>query len=113
MTLGETQLPLEIGVDELATMRAAGVAHTILDVREPWEIEICGFEGALEVPLGSLPGRLAEIPGEHPLIVVCHVGQRSLLAADWLRRADHPTARSLRGGVEAWALEIDPEMPRY
>jgi rhodanese-related sulfurtransferase len=113
MTSEADPLPLEVGVHELAALRAEGIAHTILDVREPWEVEICGFEGALAVPLGALPGRLAEIPVEHPLIVVCHIGQRSLIAADFLRRVANPTARSLRGGVEAWAVEIEPEMPRY
>lgn len=113
MTSEAEPLPLEIGVAELAALRAEGAPHTVLDVREPWEIAICGWEGALEVPLRALPDRLAEIPAERQLIVVCHLGQRSLMAADYLRRVANPTAQSLRGGVEAWAVEIEPKMPRY
>lgn len=105
--------PLEIGVAEFAALRDQGTAHVILDVREPWETAICGFEEALEVPLGSLPGRRHEIPQDRPVIVVCHHGQRSLVAADFLRRAGLARASSLQGGVEAWAIEVDPGMPRY
>ena len=105
--------PLEIAVDEFAGMRAEGTEHAVLDVREPWEVELCGFEGAIQVPLAGLPGRVAELPKDRPLIVVCHHGQRSLMAADFLRRAGHQAARSLSGGVEAWAVEIDPRMTRY
>ncbi len=106
-------LPLEIGPAELAKLRAGGAAHTLLDVREPWEIAICGFADALCIPLASLAARQAALPKGQPLVVVCHTGRRSLLAAQVLRRSGFSGATSLRGGVEDWALTIDPTMARY
>lgn len=104
--------PLEIEPTEFVALRERAAPHTVLDVREPWEVAICGFAGALNLPLATLPGRADELPRDRPLIVVCHHGQRSLLATRHLRRLGLPST-NLRGGVDAWALEIDPDMPRY
>ena len=81
-------------------------------MREPWEREICGLPDALLIPLRELPGRLAEVPAERPLVVVCHHGQRSALAMRFLR-SHGIDARNLAGGVDAWAQQLDPDMPRY
>ncbi len=105
--------PIEIDVWAFDTLRREGTRHVVLDVREPWEIEICGFEDAIQVPLGSLPARQDEVPFDVPVIVVCHHGHRSLIAADFLQSTGHILASSLSGGVEAWATEIDPGMQRY
>lgn len=105
--------PLEIDPGDLADLRARGQSHAILDVREPWEVAICGFADGVHVPLAELPGRTDELPRDRPLIVVCHHGQRSLLATRHLRRLGFGRATSLRGGVEAWARDVDPAMPRY
>jgi rhodanese-related sulfurtransferase len=105
--------PLEITPLQLAALREAGAAHAIVDVREAWELEICGFPGALHLPLGELAQRAGELPAERPLVMVCHTGQRSLLATHYLRQAGLGRATNLRGGVEAWALTVDPAMARY
>jgi rhodanese-related sulfurtransferase len=105
--------PLEIAPEELAALRAAGGGHAIVDVREAWEVAICGFPEALHVPLGELAQRVGELPAERPLVVVCHTGRRSLLATRYLRQAGRGRATNLQGGVEAWALSIDPHMARY
>jgi rhodanese-related sulfurtransferase len=105
--------PLEIAPEDLAALRAQGDAHAILDVREAWEVAICGFGEALHVPLGELAQRVDELPAEQPLVVVCHTGRRSLLATRYLRGAGLRRATNLQGGVEAWALSIDPDMARY
>ncbi|HEX6143844.1 MAG TPA: rhodanese-like domain-containing protein [Geminicoccaceae bacterium] len=85
----------------------------VVDVREPWEVLIGGFPEAALIPLGDLAGRVAEVPADRPVVVVCHTGLRSLRAARFLRGQGRPLTSSLRGGVEAWALRIDPAMPRY
>ena len=82
-------------------------------MREPWELAICGFPEALHLPLGELAGREHELPRDRPLIVFCHTGRRSLLATQYLRRLGLSEAVNLRGGVEAYALEVDPSMARY
>jgi len=106
-------LPLEIDPAALAGLRSGPQAYALLDVREPWELAICGFPEALHVPLGELAGREHELPGDRPLIVFCHSGRRSLLATQYLRRLGLNEAVNLRGGVEAYALEVDASMARY
>ena len=106
-------LPIEIAPERLAELQAAGEPVAILDVREPWELEICGFPGAIHIPLGELVGREAELPPDRALVVICHAGRRSLLATRHLRRLGLARTTSLAGGVEGWALTVDPAMPRY
>jgi rhodanese-related sulfurtransferase len=105
--------PLEIDAAELAGLRSGPQAYALLDVREPWELAICGFPEALHVPLGELAGRETELPRDRPLVVFCHSGHRSLLATQYLRRLGVSGASNLRGGVDAYALEVDPSMTRY
>jgi rhodanese-related sulfurtransferase len=105
--------PLEIAPAEFARLRGGAERYAMLDVREPWELAICGFAGAIHVPLGELVGREHELPRDRRLIVFCHSGRRSLLATQHLRRLGVDGAVNLRGGVEAYALEVDPGMARY
>lgn len=107
---------IEISVAEVAARRSAGEKLRLLDVREPWEFEQAHIEGAEHIPLAQIPMQfeiLVEQSGGEELICYCHTGRRSLTAADWLRRAGVPGARSMAGGIEAWSLEVDPAIPRY
>lgn len=106
-------LPLEIAPAELARLRAGAEPYALLDVRQPWEVAIAGLAEAIQLPLGELDGRVHELPRDRPLIVVCHTGRRSLLATQYLRQSGLSRAVNLRGGVEAYALEVDPGMARY
>ena len=106
-------LPVEIAPDMLATLRLEGKPHTVLDVREGWELEICKLRDCLHIPLGDLPQRVSELPNDRPVVVVCHSGRRSLMATRFLRGAGVGLATNLRGGVDAWAIEVDSDMPRY
>jgi len=106
-------LPPEIEPGALAGLRQGAEPYALLDVREPWELEICGFPEAIHLPLGTLAGREHELPRDRPLVVVCHHAQRSLLATRYLRQRGLARAVNLRGGVEAYALEVDPAMARY
>jgi rhodanese-related sulfurtransferase len=85
----------------------------IVDVREPFEWELCRLEGAIHIPLGELPGRLSELDPRREIVTICHHGHRSLRARDILRGAGFSRVRSLKGGLDAWAREIEPDMPRY
>ena len=104
---------LEVGVAAFDAERRAGKPVVLVDVREPFEWEICRIEGSVLVPLGDLPRRFAELDPRTPVVTVCHTGVRSLEAARFLRSRGFAGARSLRGGVAAWASEIDPTMARY
>ncbi|GIL38368.1 rhodanese-like domain-containing protein [Roseiterribacter gracilis] len=102
-----------IEVDELKRRRDAGETFAIIDVREPWEVAIASIPGSVNVPLAQLEARSAEIPNEGSLVVVCHHGGRSAHATTWLRGQGFTSAVNLDGGVDSWARNIDPSMPRY
>ena len=85
----------------------------VVDVRERLERAICRIDGSVAIPLGELPQRLSEIDSSKRIVTQCHTGVRSLHALQVLRAAGFADVRNLEGGIEAWALEIDPEMPRY
>ena len=105
----------QIAPAELAAWRAdsARPAPVLVDVREPWEFDYCRIDGSLSLPLSTLPARLAELPAERELVIVCHHGSRSQHAAQWLARNGFARVHNLRGGVAAWAADVDPEMRRY
>ncbi len=105
--------PLEIAVGDLDAWRRAAQPVAILDVREPWERDICAFDGSIDIPMGELPGRLGELPTDRTLVVVCHHGMRSLKATQWLRAQGRSLACNLQGGIDAWAGQIDTTMKRY
>jgi rhodanese-related sulfurtransferase len=105
--------PLQIAPAGLARLRDGAQPYAVLDVREGWELEVCGFAEAIHLPLGALGGRERELPRDRALVVICHSGRRSLLATRHLRQQGFARAVNLRGGVEAYALEVDPTMARY
>jgi rhodanese-related sulfurtransferase len=100
---------------ELARWRADATRDppVMIDVREVWEYELCRIDGSLLVPLGELGRRVEELPRDRALVMVCHTGRRSQHAAMLLAQAGFADVRNLAGGVEAWAVEIDPAMKRY
>ncbi len=106
-------VPFSIDVETLEGWRREGRDFAILDVREPWEIEICQFEGALNIPLDQLQARARDVPRDKPLVTVCHHGMRSFHAMQFLRRAGVSGAVNLEGGIDAWARKIDPTMGTY
>jgi adenylyltransferase/sulfurtransferase len=85
----------------------------VLDVREPHEWEIVHLDEARLLPLRELPARLREIDPRAEIVTYCHHGARSLEALQILRGAGYGMVRSLAGGIDAWAREVDPGMPRY
>jgi rhodanese-related sulfurtransferase len=102
-----------ISVRELADMRSAGKKHTVLDVREGREFDVCRLEGALHIPMAEVPSQTDNLPTDQLLVVICHHGARSQMVVDFLRGAGFNNAVNLDGGIDAWACDIDPSMPRY
>jgi rhodanese-related sulfurtransferase len=85
----------------------------LLDVREPWEFETCHIDGALAMPMNTIPGRLAELDTEKPIVCICHHGVRSMQVALFLEQHNFTQISNLTGGVNAWAEQVDVTMPTY
>ena len=85
----------------------------LVDVREPWELEVCSFPDALEIPMGQVPARVDEINPDQDVIIVCHHGIRSQRVAYYLQNVGFENLFNVRGGIDAWAREIDPAMAKY
>lgn len=103
----------EVSVGELREALDQGRPVRLLDVREPREHDLVNLPGSTLIPLRQLPARLGELDPRADLVVYCHVGARSRQAVELLRAAGFTHARNLAGGIDAWAVEVDPGMPRY
>lgn len=110
-------LPLEIGVEEAsALLRRSGEEAEpvlLLDVREDWEAAIVEIGAGVRIPTGQLGAKWGLLPKAGRMVVYCHHGIRSLWAAQFLRGKGNERVQSLRGGVDAWAREVEPGKPRY
>ena len=104
---------------------AAGLAPillpVVLDVREPWEVQTAsvredGFS-LLPMPMREVPARLEELRDTlgagHPIACLCHHGMRSLQVANYLAQSGFVEVVNLQGGIDAWAQQVDPSVPRY
>jgi rhodanese-related sulfurtransferase len=103
----------QLHVEELGEWRRTGRAHVLLDVREDDEVALASIDGALHVPMSEVPSRLAEIPQDSPVAVLCHVGARSLMVARYLAGNGYPTVYNVTGGIDRYAAVVDPSIPRY
>lgn len=99
-------------VEQLAEELGSGNV-VVLDVREADELAIARLPSALHVPLRELPARIDELPRDRTLAVLCHHGVRSAMAAGLLRSAGLTDVVNVAGGIDAWSLRVDPEVPRY
>jgi molybdopterin/thiamine biosynthesis adenylyltransferase/rhodanese-related sulfurtransferase len=90
-----------------------GVKLRLLDVREPHELQISSLEGAYVIPLGQLAARLSELDSAEEMVVFCKAGTRSARALELLVSAGFRKVKNLKGGINAWAREVDPSLPIY
>jgi rhodanese-related sulfurtransferase len=88
-------------------------APLLIDVREPWEYEVVRLPDTRLVPLRTVPGLVGELDPAQELVLLCHHGVRSRQAAWFLERNGFERVINLAGGIDAWARELDPTMPRY
>ena len=102
---------LEITVRELKRQLDIGTRIEIIDVREPYEYEYCHIDGSKSIPLRQV--HVSDFNLNQEYAFICHVGERSGWLVSMLRQQGFKKARSVRGGIDAWALEIDPSLPRY
>jgi rhodanese-related sulfurtransferase len=85
----------------------------LLDVREHVELEMAEIPATLHIPMRDIPGRLTELDRDTPVVVMCHTGRRSHMVAQYLIGNGFSQVFNLRGGIDAWSTEIDPQIPRY
>ncbi len=106
-------MEFEISAGQVKALRKNGEMFMLLDVREPWEFETARIEGAKNIPMGDVPGRVQELDPDEHIVVVCHHGVRSLTVTNWLRQQGFEKVQSMRGGVDGWARTVDPKVPLY
>ncbi len=85
----------------------------LVDVREPFEYQICHLEGSKLVPLGQLSARVGDLEKSKTVVVYCHHGRRSANAVTYLTSAGFPDVRNLKGGIAAWSVEVDSNILEY
>lgn len=109
------QAILEIEAAALAEVLKGGTKPVLVDVREKWEVEKGALPGAVHAPLGSLAGPHPSLPADktQAIVTYCHHGVRSMRAAQLLHDQGYTQVRSLRGGIDAWATEVDSGVGRY
>ena len=103
---------------EISAMEAKALLNQkqarLIDVREPWELATAHVDGSVAMPMGEVPARAhQELDPEERLVVMCHHGVRSLHVTVWLRQQGFEQVQSLRGGIDAWSVEVDPSVGRY
>ena len=109
---GEVEGEFEITPEELKE-KLEKEEIQLIDVREPFEWEICHIVGAKLIPLSQLPSRIHELDPTKPIVVYCHSGYRSAQAVKLLRELGLRRSYNLAGGIDAYAERVDPSMPRY
>jgi molybdopterin/thiamine biosynthesis adenylyltransferase/rhodanese-related sulfurtransferase len=102
----------ELTVKELRELMERGEPLVVVDVREPHEVALAALPGSLKIPLGRLKESLDALPRTGALVVHCRSGARSAQAVRILQEAGFENARNLAGGIQRWAEEIDPSLPR-
>ncbi|MEM9158873.1 MAG: molybdopterin-synthase adenylyltransferase MoeB [Verrucomicrobiota bacterium] len=111
-TTMETNYPIEIDINE--TKRLLDETEAMLvDVREPFEFDICSIDGSLKIPMNSIPSNLDRLPKDKHILFHCHHGGRSMNVVKYLRQNGYENTTNVAGGIDAWAIEIDPSLQRY
>jgi len=100
-------------VRELKQKLDNGDKFVLLDVREPFEWDICHIDHANLIPLGQLPSRMSELDSADEIVVHCKSGGRSAKAVRLLQEAGFAKLHNVEGGITAWADEVDPSVPKY
>ncbi len=102
----------DITVQELSE-RMKGNHFKLLDVREPHELEISALPNAVNIPLGQLAARLSELDSAEEMVIFCKSGGRSARGLELLASAGFKKVKNLKGGINAWAKEVDSNLPVY
>jgi len=106
--------PLEITVAETKQrLESQPGAVELIDVREPFERELCSISGSRHIPMRQIPEQVSTLPKDRHLLIYCHHGGRSLRVTQFLRAQGFTQVTNVGGGIDAWAEQIEPGMKRY
>ena len=92
---------------------AARPSPFLLDVRENWEYDTCHIAGSTLMPMNTIPGRIDDLDEDAEIVCICHHGARSMQVAAFLERNGFGKVINLTGGIHAWAVQVDSNMPKY
>jgi rhodanese-related sulfurtransferase len=105
-------MPIQsISAQVALAMQAQGAL--ILDVREPWELEIATIDGALNIPMQTIPKAIDQLPREQNLLIICHHGIRSMHVASFLEQQGFEALFNISGGTEAWSRTVNTGLAHY
>ena len=90
-----------------------GEELVLLDCREPSEWDLCRIDGARLTPMSRFLQYLPDLDPDIPTVIYCHTGVRSVFVASYLQNQGFAEVVSMAGGIDAWAQDIDPTIPRY
>ena len=110
---GEVGGGWDIEAPELASRLNNGDQVRLIDVREPHELEISRLPDADLIPLGELAARMSELDSAEDIVLFCKAGTRSARALEVLASAGFRKMKNLKGGINAWAREVDQDLPVY
>ena len=102
-----------LSVTEFKTWRDDNKDCVLLDVREDGEVAYANIDGHTHIAMNLIPLRHNELPDDKPIVVYCHHGMRSMQVALFLEHAGFSDVYNLSGGIEAWSVQIDPNVARY
>ncbi len=108
----ESHVP-HITAEELKAKLDRGDDFILLDVREPFEYDICRIPGSRLIPLGQLPSRMSELDSAEEIVLQCKSGARSARALKLLQEAGFGKLSNLEGGIHAWSDKVDSSVPKY
>ena len=100
---------LEMDVAELDRWKQQGKTFTLLDVRQDVELDLAAIPGAVHIPMKEVQARIREIPRDRPVVVMCHVGERSARIARFLVTDGFAEVYNLEGGIDDYALRSRPK----
>ena len=106
---------MEVDCKTVKAKLDAGEDFVFIDCREQNEYDLVKIEGTILIPMGEIPERISELQQhkDSEVIVHCHHGGRSLSVANWLKSQGFQSALSMAGGIDVWAQQIAPSLPRY
>lgn len=112
--MNQDDYPIELSVTDAHQLAGSSNGDVIIiDVREPHELAICRVEIAVHIPMRQIPERVAELPRNKHLLIMCHHGGRSRRVTDYLRAQGFDAVSNIDGGINAWAEVIDPSLQQY
>jgi rhodanese-related sulfurtransferase len=105
--------PLEIDPAHAKKLMDNDPNVVLLDVRELIELQICRIENSIHIPMGEIPHNIDQLPKEKHILAMCHHGLRSMNVTRFLRAQGFKAVSNIKGGVDAWAKQVDPTLQKY